>query len=592
MAVLDNMAIERNYLKAIPVVIIYLAAMALLYSFSDFKGMALSDYGQVALFILVGLGIAVMFLLIGMMITYAGDGSKLYGMKPIADKWPAVKKPEGHVRFRTKMMWTFGILILYFFLSNVSIYGLSGESIDIFSEFRAILAGANGSLMHLGIGPIVTGSIIMQLFSGAKIIQLDLQKAEDKAIYQGVQKILVLVMIFIEAIPQVYGYLTPSEVSWMGDIGLGWARVVIIGQLIFGSYLVFLMDEVISKWGIGSGISMFIAAGVSQSIFQGTLSWIPLGDETAAKYNFPVADPGLVPSGTLPKTWYILENMQGGFRELASGGFETIFLSPPNPIVALVSTVVIFLVVAYVESTQIELPLSHARARGARGRYPIRLIYASNIPVILMSALLANINMFALLLWNHEKISTIPVIGNNWRIGFYDPGSTTATGGIAWYVSRVDGLQSWLLPILNWDRYSGYVGDHEMWQVLIHIVVYVSLMLFGSILFAKFWIETTNMGPEAVARQIQNSGMRIPGFRRDPRVLKKVLNRYIPTVTVISGAFVGLLAALADMVGTVGSTSGTGVLLTVGIIIRLYEEIGKEQMMEMHPVLRGFFGRE
>ena len=100
------------------------------------------------------------------------------------------------------------------------------------------------------------------------------------------------------------------------------------------------------------------------------------------------------------------------------------------------------------------------------------------------------------------------------------------------------------------------------------------------------------MGPDAVAKQIQRSGMRIPGFRRDPRVLKKVLNRYIPTVTVISGAFVGLLAALADMVGTVGNTSGTGVLLTVGIIIRLYEQIGKEQMMEMHPVLRGFFGNE
>lgn len=585
------MAVERNYNKAIWVVLAYAVVMAILY-FVWWDDEDFTKAGVIALFILVALGIAVFIFLIGMMVTYAGDGSKLYGLKSVADRWPAVKKPEGHVRFRTKMMWTFGILILYFFLSNVTLYGISGETIDIFSEFRAILAGANGSLMHLGIGPIVTGSIIMQLFSGAKIINLDLTKSDDKAIYQGVQKILVLVMIFVEAIPQVYGYLNPSESGVMGDIGVGWAKVVIIVQLIFGSYLVFLMDEVISKWGIGSGISMFIAAGVSQSIFQGTLSWIPLGDQTAAKYNFPVGDPGAVPSGTLPKTWYIIDNLSGGFRDLSAGGFETIFLSPPNPLVALLSTIAIFLVVAYAESTQIELPLSHARARGARGRYPIRLIYASNIPVILMSALLANINMFSLLLWNHEKLSTIPIIGNNWRIGFYDPGSTTAGGGIAWYVSRVNGLQSWMLPLINWDRYRGYVGDHEWYQVLLHIIIYMGLMVVGSILFAKFWIETTNMGPEAVAKQIQRSGMRIPGFRRDPRVLKKVLNRYIPTVTVISGAFVGLLAALADMIGTVGSTSGTGVLLTVGIIIRLYEEIGKEQMMEMHPVLRGFFGRE
>jgi len=496
------------------------------------------------------------------------------------------------VRFRTKMMWTFGVLILYFFLSNVSLYGISSDSIDIFAEFRAILAGANGSLMHLGIGPIVTGSIIMQLFSGAKIINLDLKKSEDKAVYQGVQKVLVLVMIFVEAIPQVYGYLIPSDNGWMGDIGIGWSRVIIVVQLVFGSYLVFLMDEVISKWGIGSGISMFIASGVSQSIFQGTLSWIPLGADTAEKYSFPVDNPAAVPVGTLPKTWFILDNLSGGVRDLAGGGFESVFLAPPNPIVALLSTIVIFLVVAYAESTQIELPLSHARARGARGRYPIRLIYASNIPVILMSALLANVNMFSLLLWNHETISTIPYLGQNSLIGKFDVGGTNPVDGVAWYVSRVNGLQSWLLPIINFERYSGYVGGHSWFEILVHTLIYIAIMVFGSVLFAKFWIETTNMGPDAVAKQIQDSGMRIPGFRRDPRVLKKVLERYIPTVTVISGAFVGLLAALADMVGTVGSTSGTGVLLTVGIIIRLYEEIGKEQMMEMHPVLRGFFGKE
>jgi preprotein translocase subunit SecY len=344
------MAIERDYRKAIWVAVAYIVTMVIVY-FWQWREADFSEFSQISLSILIALAIAIVFYLIGMMVTYAGEGSKLYGLKSIADKWPAVKKPEGHVRFRTKMLWTFGILILYFFLSNVQLYGLSGESIDIFSEFRAILAGANGSLMHLGIGPIVTGSIIMQLFSGAKIINLDLQKADDKAIYQGVQKILVLVMIFVEAIPQVFGYLTPADSGWMGDIGLGWARMVIIGQIVFGSYLVFLMDEVVSKWGIGSGISMFIAAGVSQAIFQGTISWIPLGRETASQYNLDrlVDNYADIPAGTIPKTWYILDNMSGGIRDLTAGGFETIFLSPPNPMVALLSTIVIFFVVAYAE---------------------------------------------------------------------------------------------------------------------------------------------------------------------------------------------------------------------------------------------------
>jgi preprotein translocase subunit SecY len=129
-------------------------------------------------------------------------------------------------------------------------------------------------------------------------------------------------------------------------------------------------------------------------------------------------------------------------------------------------------------------------------------------------------------------------------------------------------------------------------QHIAHVLVYFTVMVMGSILFAKFWVETTNLGPEAVAKNIQKSGMQMPGFRRDPRVLKRVLERYIPTITIMSGAIVGALAAFADMVGTTGNASGTGVLLTVGIIIHFYEAMGREQMMEMNPMMRGFFGGE
>lgn len=573
------MAKDRNFLYAIPVLVIYIA-IEIGYWVWQMKD---PELDSIIVFIIGSVLFLLGMALVAMLTTYVGEGSKLYGWKPIIDRFPAVKKPEGHIRFRTKMLWTIGILLFYFGLTNVMIYGL-GESMDLFSEFRAIMAGANGSLMHLGIGPIVTGSIIMQLFTGAKIIELDMTRAEDKAIYQGSQKVIVLVMILIEAVPQVYGYLQPSE-ALTGYLGRDGGRAIIVAQLFFGSYLVFLMDEAVSKWGIGSGISMFIAAGVSQAIFTGTFSWLTLGD-AAARYRLAAE----TPTGTLPKTWYLLTHLTG--PGITGGGFEAIFWAPPNPLIALISTIVIFFIVTYLESSRIEIPLAHGRVRGARGRYPIRLIYASNIPVILMSALLANVNMFALLFWNHPTLSKFPIIGKTWWIGFYNAQETNPAGGIAWYLSRVDGVQSWLLPIMNWDRYQGYVYGHEYWQVIVHVLVYFTVMIVGSVIFAKFWIETTNMGPEAVAKQIQDSGMRIPGFRRDPRILKKVLNRYIPMVTVLSGAFVGMLAAGADMIGTVGQTSGTGVLLTVGIMIRMYEEIGKEQMMEMHPVLRGFFGRE
>ena len=509
--------------------------------------------------------------------------SRLYLLKPLTERWPAVAKPEGHVNFRSKMFWTIICLVLYFVLTNVMIYGVTGRVLDMFSSYRAIMAGASGSIMHLGIGPIVTASIILQLFVGAKIIKLDLTKKEDKSIYQGSQKVLVIVMIFVEAIPQVYGYLSPSDSLAAMVGGRTVADLIIILQLFLGAYLVFLMDELISKWGIGSGISMFIAAGVSQSIFTGLFNWLPV----SATQPLSIQNP---PAGTIPGTYYLATTMNLG--EIVDGGFQILFIGHgghQNALVPLIGTIAIFLIVAYTESSRIELPLAHAKVRGARGRYPIRLIYASNIPVILMSALLANVNMFALLFYTHPNLQGLPLIGRQWWIGAYDTsaGSTAPYAGGAWYLSNLNGVNSWLMPII-----SGGSGGHAAWQFAAKTLIYLSVMIFGSILFARFWIETTDMGPTAVAKQIQNSGMVMPGFRRDPRVLGRVLERYIPVVTIIGGAAVGMLASFADAVGTVGNASGTGVLLTVGIMIQMYEQIAREQAMEMHPVLRGFFGAE
>ena len=192
----------------------------------------------VALFGL-GAGLAMSCLL------YSGEeNSRLYGLKRLVDVYPSISKPDGHVRFNQKLWTTTLVLIIYFIMTNVMIYGLSETTLDVFSSFRAIMAGASGSIMHLGIGPIVTGSIIMQLFSGAKIIQLDLQDSADKQLYQGVQKILVLIMIPVESIPQVFGFLDPSETLIL-DYGSGWAQGIIVFQLFLGSLLVFLLDELV-----------------------------------------------------------------------------------------------------------------------------------------------------------------------------------------------------------------------------------------------------------------------------------------------------------------------------------------------------------
>ncbi len=133
--------------------------------------------------------------------------------EPILVRMPTVRRPEGHVPFRRKLAWTAGTLVLYFFLSNVYLFGADQGS-DIFGQFRSILAGGQGTILQLGIGPIVTASIVLQLLGGANLLGLDTDDPRDQVLYQGLQKLLVVVMICLTGLPMVFaGGFLPVDPS-------------------------------------------------------------------------------------------------------------------------------------------------------------------------------------------------------------------------------------------------------------------------------------------------------------------------------------------------------------------------------------------
>jgi len=479
-------------------------------------------------------------------------------IEPILTRLPAVASPEGHVHLKKKLTWTAGILVLYFALSNVPLFGMSSESVDMFAMYRAFFAGQGGSLMLLGIGPIVTGSIILQLLVGADVIHLDLSDPHDQAIFQGAQKLLVFVMIIFEALPQVMGgYIKPSaEIANMLGVDISTIVLLLFIQICIGGALVLFMDEVVSKWGIGSGVGLFIVAGVSQSIITGMFNW--------------KMDAGL-PIGLIPR-WVYLAGVG------LPTGMTNILVT--TGILALISTVAIFLIVVFVESTRIEIPLAHSAVRGARGRFPVKLIYASVLPMILVRALQANVQMIGIILSNRG----ITVLG-----AF---SGTTPLGGVMYYLAPLHSPHDWI-PMLVSNHYAS-VGHAApaVWQIGIRVFCDATMLIIGGMIFALFWIETTGMNAKHVAENIYQSGMQIPGFRRNPQSIERVMERYIPKVTIIGGAFIGLLTLVASLMGTVGGAGGTGLLLTVSIVYRLYEDLASEQMMEMHPMMRAFFGRE
>ncbi len=478
--------------------------------------------------------------------------------EPVLTRMPTVQRPERHVPFKRKLGWTAAVLVVYFFMTNIALYGLGGNASDIFGQFRSILAGAQGSIMQLGIGPIVTASIVLQLLGGADLLGLDTDEPRDQVLYQGLQKLLVVVMVILTGLPMVFaGGFLPPDPAIGAQLGIGATGVqwLLFGQIFVGGILILYLDEIVSKWGIGSGIGLFIIAGVSQRLIGGLLSW----------------GPGPQPPGLIP-TWIGMATGRVDIPPPFAGGLEELVFGQ-GELLALFTTVLIFVIVVYAESVRVEIPLSHARVKGARGRFPVKLIYASVLPMILVRALQANIQFVGRIL--QAQMQTMPA----W-LGVYSDGQP------------VSGLFYYMAPIYrpgDWMWWLGQTGA-EPWQILLRIGVDLTFMVPGGALFAIFWVETTDMGPRATAQQIQNSGMQIPGFRRNPGVIEKVMERYIPPVTVIGGALVGLLAVSANMLGTIGDVSGTGLLLTVSITYKLYEEIAEEQLMEMHPMMRQMFG--
>jgi len=448
-------------------------------------------------------------------------------VRPLLSYLPEVKAPIHRQDFKEKLKWTAIVLVLYFFLTQIPLYGLSPLAVDQFAQMRAVMAGSFGSILTLGIGPIVTSSIVLQLLTGAKILKLDLSKHEDKALFQGTQKILAMVFTVFEAGVLVYtGSLIPTDPSLL------W---LIMAQLVIGAILLLFLDEVVSKWGFGSGIGLFIAAGVSEAIIVGTFNFLPTA-----------ASPGVMP-GMIPKF----------IQSIMAGSADPTILFP------LIATIGVFLVAVYGESMRVEIPISHGqvkghgRIRGSVAKYPLKFIYASNMPVILTSALLVNVSLMASVF----ERAGFPILGH--------VANGKAIDGLAYYLTSPSSL--------------GVLFTDPL-KVLIYGLFFVGFC----ILFAVLWVEMSQLNAKEVSKQLYNSGIQIPGFRSSKRQLYKIMRKYIPALTVLGGAFVGLLAFGADLTQSVGG--GTGVLLTVGIVYKLYEEIAQEQLMDMHPMLRKFLG--
>ncbi|KAI1427826.1 SecY subunit domain-containing protein [Xylaria sp. FL1777] len=467
-------------------------------------------------------------------------------VKPFQAFLPEVQQPEAKVSFNHKIMWTGLTLLVFLVMSQMPLYGIvSSDSSDPIYWLRVMTASNRGTLMELGITPIISSGMVFQLLAGTHIIDINLDLKSDREALQSAQKLFSIILSIGTSFVYVFSGLYGSP----NELGLGVVFILIL-QLVTAGMIVILLDEVLQKgYGLGSGISLFIATNICEGIIWKALSPMTINTGRGPEYE-----------GAVIALFHLVLTRPNKTRAL-----QHAFFRPGLPNVAsLIATCVVFGVVMYLQGFRVEIPVKSTRQRGARGSYPVRLFYTSNMPIMLQSALSSNIFIISQMLYSRFSENLLVRLFGTWE-ALDGSSQLQAVSGLVYYIS----------PPLS------------MRQVLldpIHAILYTAYMLAACALFSKTWIEVSGSGPRDVAKQLKDQGLTMSGHR-DTSMYKE-LKRIIPTAAAFGGATIGALSIISDLSGALGS--GTGTLLAVTIIYGYFEMAAKEgDMASMRGMIMG-----
>lgn len=455
---------------------------------------------------------------------------------------PQVPKPKKKIPLSMRLLWCGVALLIYMVMGQTPLFGATAPEFDFLQFARVIFASQQGTLVELGIGPIVTAGLLMQLLRGSEILKFNFKNPEERGIFQTATKLVTYIVIVAESIVYaiaVYGPgITEPHVMY-----------IMIGQLMAASIIIMFLDELIQKgWGLGSGISLFIMAGVTQQILWSLFSPLPAGDG------------GMI--GIFP---YLGQSIM-------AGDLSNVFFRPSQlpSIFGLCLTAGVLLILVFTQGMKIEIPIVSTKYRGFSAVYPIKMMYVSNIPVILASALTANAVFIGQMFWANFNPRNNNVF-MNFLAQFNPADPSTPIGGLIYYVTPPRGLEA---AAMDPSRAVGYV-----------------LFMIGIVIvFGKLWVELGGLSPKSAAQNLLDADVQIPGFRRSNKPIEALLNKYIPSVTLIGSAILGLLAGVSDVLGVFGS--GIGVLLMVDILINYYTQLVREQVEVVMPRLGALLGRK
>merc|ERR1712032_1669818 len=271
-------------------------------------------------------------------------------------------------------------------------------------------------------------------------------------LFSGAQKLFGMLITMGEAV----AYVVSGMYGDVKDLGAGNAILIII-QLFFAGVIVIILDELLQKgYGMGSGISLFIATNICENIVWKAFSPTTMNTGRGTEFE-----------GAIIALFHMMLTRSGKFEALKEAFYRQ---NAPN-ITSLFATVLVFFVVIYFQGFRVDLVVKYQKVRGQQGSYPIKLFYTSNIPIILQTALVSNLYFFSQLLYRRFKSNMIVNLLGQWQDQDYG-GNSVPVGGLAYYISPPQSFA-------------------DIWQDPLHALIYISFVLVSCALFSKLWIEVS-----------------------------------------------------------------------------------------------------
>lgn len=462
------------------------------------------------------------------------ENNSLYIFSPVLKFLPEVSKPKKKVRLQERVFYTVMSLFIYLVMCQIPVYGIEyATGADPIYWMRVIMASTHGTLMELGITPLVTTSLVMQLLAGIGALKTG-DSPKEQALFDGAQKFVGLCMTLIQAVL----YVMMGMYGPIREIGMPIAIMIIL-QLFLAGVICILLDELLQKGhGLGSGTSLFIATNICETVL-----WKSFSPSTITTHK------GTEFEGAIIALFHMLLTKEDKLRALQEGLYRS---GMPN-ITNLMATAVIFVIVIFFQGWKTELTIKPKQVKGSDQSYPIKLFYTSNMPIILQSSLLSNFFMLSQMLHQRFGDNIIVNIVGRWTTPEYTS-SRIPIGGLVYYISPPGTI-------------SDMVADP------IHSFTYVSFMLLSCAFFSYIWISISGSSSKDVAQKLLQNGMVIKGHET-PKSMEQHLEKYIPISAAFGGMCIGALTLFADLLGALGS--GTGILLAVTIIHQYYEVFLKE----------------